>query len=118
MKSITKMLLISGGGIVVLMVVGMAVSFFLGKTPEQIKEYDLIQDWLIYRIIFYLLIVILWGKISVWIARYVLRGEENNNLEKEEGISAAVFKKRWHVLALFVFFELVIVQQAGLAHGS
>lgn len=120
MNKRSKFVFISVGGLVALMVIGMLIGVFVDVSPEEIKEVNLIDKWVWYRVAFYILTVLLWKSICVYLTRprFNLSSisdkdltEYKNNREKD---LRYMVSQRWKIVALFAFFEIVIIQQFGL----
>ncbi|WP_444928281.1 hypothetical protein ACJJI4_23925 (plasmid) [Microbulbifer sp. TRSA002] len=113
MKKLAKMFLITGGGLIALLVGGMIISALSGHSPQQIRELNLIREWLWFRVIFYVLVILFWTYLSKKLAAYIC----SKNKELPEGsceeLALKINKRRFHVAAMFLFFELIIVQQLG-----
>jgi len=120
MKGIAKFTVISIGGLLALMVVGMSISAIFGVKPQEIKEVDLIGDWMIYRIGFYIFVLLLWTPFCRFVTRPRFDLSELNNedfeiFKRKREKSFNHFKSQWWKLALLLtFFEVVIIQQFGL----
>jgi len=105
-----KFLMISVGGIIGLMIIGMVIALFSISNPNEIKNFNLIDDWMYYRISFYCLVVIFWRPISWFLLNYCTQqdrefvGSDLKNL----------VNLRLKIIALFTFVEIVIIQQIGL----
>lgn len=120
MNKTGKFLVISVGGLLALMITGMLVSVFIDVRPEEIKSRNLIDEWMWYRITFYLLVVVLWKLICTYLTRP--RFDVKECAEKElaefaknrEKDMKYLMKQWWKVALMFAFFEVVIIQQFGL----
>lgn len=120
MKNVGKFFLISVGGLVALMVLGMVVGVIFNTDPKEIKSIDLIREWMWYRIGFYVIVVAGWE----YICRFMTRQrhadpdntpEENQEiLLKRENDIQYLKSQRWKIVLLMAFFEIVIIQQFGL----
>lgn len=120
MNKSSKFVFISVGGLVALMVVGMLISVFMDVSPEEIKEANLIDKWMWYRVAFYIFIISLWKSICVYLtrARFNLSSITDEDLteykkNREKDLRFLV-SQRWKIVVLFAFFEIVIIQQFGL----
>lgn len=113
MKKFTKMIFISGGGIIALIVGGMIIAALLGKTTEQVREINLIRDWFFYRVAFYSVTVLSWSYLSKKWATYILLRNPSMTAIQKEVLAKAIANRRLHVAALFAFFEIVLIQQLG-----
>lgn len=114
MRKFAKMFLITGGGLIALLVGGMTLSVLFGHSPDQIREVNLIRDWLYYRAIFYILVVLSWTYLSKKLAAFICSKNKELPEESYEELALKIEKRRFHVAAMFLFFELVIVQQLGV----
>lgn len=114
MRKFTKMFLITGGGLIALLVGGIILSVLFGQSQEQIREVNLIRDWLYYRAIFYALVVLSWAYLSKKLAAFICSKNTELSEESYEELVSKIEKRRFHVAAMFLFFELVIVQQLGV----
>lgn len=120
MNKIVKFCLICVGGVIGLIVIAMIVAALTGANPQEVKELDLIREWMWYRIGAYGLILIAWP----WLSRLLISPKKSNSelsdqdaekiAKKREQDSAVLVRSWWKVAALFAFFEIVIIQQFGL----
>jgi hypothetical protein len=113
MNRLSKMVLISGGGTIVLIVGGMMIAALMGTSTEQVREVNLIRDWFFYRIIFYSIIVLSWSYLSKKWADHIIERSPKIEESQREELAKAIGKRRYHVAALFAFFEIVLIQQLG-----
>lgn len=120
MNKRSKFIFISVGGLVAMMVIGMLISVFMGISPEEIKQANLIDKWVWYRVAFYILTVLLWKSICIYLTRprFNLSSISDEELivyekNREKDLRYLV-SQRWKIVALFAFFEIVIIQQFGL----
>lgn len=115
-----KFMVISIGGLMALMVIAMLVVAVTGANPEKVKEYNIIQDWVWYRIGAYAAIVATWPLLSRLLTRPkgntkgMSEADIHKTEEKRERDRSVIAKAWWKVAALFAFFEIVIIQQFGL----
>jgi hypothetical protein len=120
MESLRKFLLISVGGLTVLLLLGMVGSVITGTRPEEVTSLNLISEWKWYRISLYILVVGFWP----WIARYAIRpqrsevavpeADRREEAQKREADYRAMKAQWWKIALLFVFIEIVVIQQFGL----
>lgn len=123
-KGIGKFLLMSIGGLMLLMLIGVIAGSMLDYQPEEIKSINLIDEWQYYRIGFYALLMALWIPTCRYITRPKITKEEEQTdeerkkeaeLRKKQARDFAYLKSSWwKVTLLLMFFELVIVQQFGI----
>jgi len=119
-KGINKFLLISVGGLIMLMVFGMIIAAVLRVSPEEVRSVNLIEDWMYYRISFYVAVVLGWTPMCHWITRprnitADSTEEEQREIHRKGQEDMASFKALWwKIAAIFVFFEIVVIQQFGL----
>ena len=119
MNKSVKFLLISLGGLSVMIIVGMTVAYFAGVDESKLNELDLAKDWLVYRIAIYLLIIGLWPQLSRYLTKPRfnvddLVEEERQKFEVRRENDIVYLKKQWWKIAgMFVFFEVVMIQQLG-----
>lgn len=119
MKSATRFITISVGGLLVLMMAGMIIGVALDVEPRTIKEFDLVQDWLLYRLGLYVALIIGWPSLCRYVTwRIDLEGMTDDEIEernkKRERDIKYLSSKWWKIAVLLVFFEVVIIQQFGL----
>lgn len=120
MKSVGKFFVISVGGLLALMVLGMIFSAIFDVKPDEIKGVDLIGGWMWYRIGFYVVVVAAWTPICWFITRPrfnpdELSDEDRAEYENKRERDIQYLKSQWWKMALmFAFFEAVIIQQFGL----
>jgi hypothetical protein len=120
MKSLRRFLLISVGGLTVLLLLGMVGSVITGTRPDEVTSLNLISEWKWYRISLYLVVVGAWP----WIARYAIRpqrsdvavpeAERKEEAQKREADYRAMKAQGWKIALLFAFIEIVVIQQFGL----
>lgn len=120
MKNVGKFFVISVGGLLALMVLGMIFSAIFDVKPDEIKGVDLIGGWMWYRIGFYVVVVAAWTPICWFITRPrfnpdELSDEDRAEYENKRERDIQYLKSQWWKMALmFAFFEAVIIQQFGL----
>jgi hypothetical protein len=120
MSKSVKFLAIALGGLAGMVILGMVVAYFAGIDEGSINELDLARDWAIYRIAFYIAAVALWPQISIFLTRPrfdmdALSDEEFKTYTEKRDMDVEYLKKQWwKVVAMFVFFEGVMIQQLGL----
>lgn len=120
MKNISRFVMICVGGMIGLMVLGMILSAILGVRSEHIKEVDLIESMMPYRIAFFFLVVALWPVICRLMTRPKLTSlgvtdeEQAEMAAKRERDIVTLKAQWWKVGMFFLFFEVVIIQQFGL----
>ena len=120
MIKIRKFLLISFGGLIALMVLGMLFTVITGTRPEEVSEMNLIVEWKWYRVVLYVLVVICWP----WIARlstqpHASAADQSDNdreklLHKHEKDYRYMKSQWWKIALLLLFVEVVIIRQFGL----
>ncbi|MBL4761087.1 MAG: hypothetical protein JKY93_00130 [Gammaproteobacteria bacterium] len=118
-KRLVTFTLISIGGLFGLLIIAIMISLIFAVQPEEIKQINLIIDWMWYRIGFYLLVILMWFPLCVLSTRSRIKLSEldaqaleafNKNREKE----LSYLKSQWFKVVIFlVFFEVVIIQQFG-----
>lgn len=116
-----QFIMVSLGGLVGLMILGMIISLVMEATPSQVREINLIEKWFWYRCAFYACVIACWTQISIYMTRpprmsFGGSEEDARRIEaRREKDRDLVKAQRWKVALLFVFFEVVIIQQFGLA---
>jgi len=85
-----------------------------------VTSLNLISEWKWYRISLYILVVGFWP----WIARYAIRpqrsevavpeADRNEEAQKREADYRAMKAQWWKIALLFVFIEIVVIQQFGV----
>lgn len=123
-KGLVKFLFVSVGGLMLLMLLGVVSSVMLDYKPEEIKEINLIEEWELYRVFFYISLILLWVPICKYITKpKAVIDEEQSDEEKKNAAELREKQKKdfeylksswWKLALLLIFFELVIVQQLGL----
>lgn len=120
MKNIGKFFVISVGGLLALMVLGMIFSAIFDVKPDEIKGVDLIGGWMWYRIGFYVTVMAAWTPIFRFITRPRFNPGELSDedqaryTEKRERDVQYLKSQWWKVVLMLAFFEVVIIQQFGL----
>jgi predicted nucleic acid-binding Zn ribbon protein len=119
MAKTKKFLLISMGGLVALMMLGMIFSIVTDTRPEEVSSMNLISEWKWYRVTLYLLIVGSWP----WLVRYATRPPAMEEWESETDRELMLQKHRddyknmkaqwWKIALLLAFIEVVMIQQFG-----
>jgi len=114
-----KFLAISLGGLAGMVVLGMAVAYFAGIDEGSINELDLARDWVLYRILFYIVAIALWPQMTVFLTKprfdvSILTDEEYKSFSDKRNRDIEYLKKQWwKIAAMFIFFEAVMIQQLG-----
>jgi hypothetical protein len=117
MNRTRKFLLISVGGLIALMLVGMVISVFTETSAEELSTLNLISEWKWYRMAMYAALVGCWPLISRWATR---AGQGANGSESEEILGKRyadylhMCSQWWKIVLLLIFIELVLIQQLGL----
>lgn len=120
MNKLVKFCAISLGGLLALMVIAMIVAAVTGANPQEVKDLDLIREWMWYRIGAYALILLAWSPVSRLLTLPKTSKAEMSNQDfekieqKREQDRTVIVRSWWKVAALFAFFEIVIIQQFGL----
>lgn len=118
---LSRFVWISFGGLFLMMFLGMAVSAFLGTSPEEVRGIDAINQLMYFRIGLYAFIVAFWAPICSWFTRpskatyEELDQQEIHMLEQKRKTDTAYLRSLWwKVLLIFVVIEAVLIQQLGM----
>jgi len=118
-KGKVKFILVCFGGLAVMIAIGMIVVTTF-SSPTEIRGLDLVSDWMVYRILFYTLIIMTWSPLCHFLTRDKysdgVEDEETDRSLGEKRVRDIEYLKtlRWKVAASLVFFEIVLIQQMGL----
>lgn len=113
-------MLISVGGLVVLMLISMVISSVFSLNPQEVRGINAVENWTVFRLIVYVSVLIFWGQICRLLTRSKVKNKditENDLIEatknREEDI---IFLKTlwWKIGLVLAFFEIVFIQQFGL----
>lgn len=119
MISLKKFTLTTVAGFIVLILcVTIYISVF--SSPEQVESANLIKEWALYRVAGYLLAVTLWPLFCRFLTRsrvYTDLNEEEVAERNKKRLEDYIYLKSlwWKILIFCVVFELVVIQQLGLA---
>ena len=119
MNKVIKFTAIGFGGLILLIVLGMVIQFHFDIPLDELKKNDLINNWFIYRIGFYVLFLLLWVPITWYLTRpkinvEQLSDEEKTKFNKQRDDDVRYLQSNWwKFVILFSLFEVVIVRQFG-----
>jgi len=114
-----KFIAISLGGFALMIFIATVIASIAGVDESTMSEFDLASDWMWYRIFGYALMVALWPQICKYLTRprfdvQSLSEEEWTSFKDSRNKDIEYLKKQWwKLVALFVFFEGVMIQQLG-----
>ena len=114
MSSTKKFYLISLGGLIGMLVLGMILAP-LFSTPEEINKIELSATWLWFRLAFYVVVILAWEPICNFMTKKSNTASENKKEvnEKRANDIKYLISIRWKVAFILIFFEVVIIHQFG-----
>ena len=108
MKSFGRFSVIGVGGLLLLMLLAGLVVWLLEVERETLQQWNLVQAWLLYRLLFFVGVIASWP----WICRALVRSRLGQRGYQQD--LEILMRQRWKVALCFVLLEGVIIQQLGL----